>query len=1404
VDPETGFASGAVDVDQRVIAAPAHAPILRVAGVIRASVQREGCYLIATGGNLLYCSHARGLVPTPLPSVNTQPIDIAFGGYHALVLTSDGRVLARGSGKNGKLGVGHGDDCHTWAPITSLGGQARAIACGRRHSAVVMRDGRLLTFGSNSYGRLGVGEANDRFVPAAVLHLPPIRAVSCGSRHTVAVAEDGSVFAWGYLKDGRCGCVGDGVSMVPRRVSGVSDVVDVTCGPNTTAAVTRAGDVYVWGVGRRYRLGTGSEQTVVAPQKLEGLQSIVRVCLGHEHGGAVCRDGSVYAWGHGGLASGLPNATTPVLLEGLGRVSGLSCGDNVTLAWRTPRLSAEANYSRDDAARQAALAGLASAARAARLESLLPHLGDAANLVDAAGDGVGEGAADLRGASAVGEPAAAGGGAAGNATSGGPAMVGESVVDADQTAAVGMADTSEDALGSSLFVTATVATDPDDDVILPPLPQEAQQGQALSGAAPTFPLLVLLANLPSAFEAKQLLPTLLEAWMISLARDVSLLWLEHASEVLDQEGVPTEEAEEHTPRATSSASASTSPLPRAATDLDVTRPWDAALLLRLLMDILRMTHASAATAALVERVQTSVIRLIARHDHLLPVLVELCEYEVSLPLSEELSPELWSLRQAEEENNDDNGGSVAEQTCNLPFIHITVDAARRRGCCTASVASRLVHALSLLWLRSEKSDLRAWILSRMLLLLTSADAEVLGHLRTELDKLADVGGAVASVQESHDDQGDTFCGGVQSPTQSEKKEADGEEAASGPGESEAVSQSEGEREGGPGSGTAVRESMGHTSDESDSDDEADDEEDRRSGRGSVEDFAQLDGQSDGTLSTHEAHVLTKEFAHCNASGTGLCDLLELSLLLGRQGLRPPLWRLQQHITDVLSSIAGADDGSTARRLSMKAVHILVEQLQDARTQASSAMPTRSIFRDGDAGTGDLRAFASSLWSELSEAYNVEMEAIKAGRRLIFGKSLRAMVSLAYALNLLAGDSQARPVWFKRYCDLTDIFRSLAARRPFPSSFKNTIARALAARGVNAKSLQQQLGKREARAMAHLDNVYFTREMDEQLLHWKTASPDVLKLPFEGAALAINLPKLHFKSSNPGGSTRLYLSDDKRTAGMRASGSEENTWVVSDTTFYSGVHYWAMRCDAKGSARRYVGVGVGRVNCAFPAGTTRLLSDGNLKSAQVNIKIDMGFSEYDVVGVLLDMDQGIVSFDVNGIKRGEISLPDLMPGEGVRPLAYVFSPRDTVSCCQYSHASFVCRALSPVITFAFCSRSSIWSLLSRSLPCSIKCRCQSATEGDCPSSICTRAPAKQPRSGRSHHLLPCGLGCSSRTCGVCPVRRAQCSTGRRPSQARRMTWSMPFGRPGTNCARLCYNMRPPTAASPCHMPFRSTR
>lgn len=441
----------------------------------------------------------------------------------------------------------------------------------------------------------------------------------------------------------------------------------------------------------------------------------------------------------------------------------------------------------------------------------------------------------------------------------------------------------------------------------------------------------------------------------------------------------------------------------------------------------------------------------------------------------------------------------------------------------------------------------------------------------------------------------------------------------------------------------------------------------------------------------------------NLNGSGQCDLMELSVLLAHLGVSASYWQLKDLCTALKHEAAQVDAEATAAfeaaRFSQKLLHTLLERVQPVGlgdVLAHSRLGFRTM-RDPGLRVA-LQEFSAQLWCTLLAAYGAEVDLVKNGSLLIHSTNVRALAAVVCALEA-SQPGQPNPPWLQRYCLLTSVLNSLWQRVDFPQDFVSTMQRALAVRSnegnvraraqplVSQSSLAQgpaaaaavpsdappatatsfvtaHSDERTARLandktdFAHLDNVFFSAAMDEQLLQWKTMAPDALKLPLRGAN-SINLPRLRFETQ-AGRPSVLEFHNDNRTVAIRADASEENTWVVSDTVLTEGLHYWALRCDAKGSFRRYVGVGVGRVDSQFPAGTARLLSDGHLKSASLTLKVEQGFQEDDIIGVLLDMDQYTVSFDVNGVKRVEIALPDMAPGEGVRPLAYLFSPKDRVS------------------------------------------------------------------------------------------------------------------------------------------------
>jgi RCC1 and BTB domain-containing protein len=71
-------------------------------------------------------------VPMPVAGLASRKIrQVACGGYHTLLLDESGKLLAFGSGANGRLGLGNTTDIANPAEISALASvTVKSIACG--------------------------------------------------------------------------------------------------------------------------------------------------------------------------------------------------------------------------------------------------------------------------------------------------------------------------------------------------------------------------------------------------------------------------------------------------------------------------------------------------------------------------------------------------------------------------------------------------------------------------------------------------------------------------------------------------------------------------------------------------------------------------------------------------------------------------------------------------------------------------------------------------------------------------------------------------------------------------------------------------------------------------------------------------------------------------------------------------------------------------------------------------------------------------------------------------------------------------------------------------------------------------------------------------------------------------
>lgn len=138
-----------------------------------------------------------------------------MGDYHAAAISTDGTLYTWGSNLDGQLGTGGlGDttDEETGATLqltpaaVSLPAAVSNVTVGAGHTAAILSDGTLWTWGRNDAMQLGLTEAGAQvWEPGQVVELVPAQAVSAGTDQTVCLLTDGEVQAWGSPAMGQLG-----------------------------------------------------------------------------------------------------------------------------------------------------------------------------------------------------------------------------------------------------------------------------------------------------------------------------------------------------------------------------------------------------------------------------------------------------------------------------------------------------------------------------------------------------------------------------------------------------------------------------------------------------------------------------------------------------------------------------------------------------------------------------------------------------------------------------------------------------------------------------------------------------------------------------------------------------------------------------------------------------------------------------------------------------------------------------------------------------------------------------------------------------------------------------------------------------------------------------------------------
>lgn len=213
-------------------------------------------------------------------------VELSAGEVHLVCRTTSGAVFSLGDNSLGQLGrpLAAAREPHAaWRPYRvrwpAPGARAVSVSAGRMHSAAVLDDGQVVTWGDNAHGQCGVSaemtplnvapaelELLDAAValPARVPLPERASAVACGELHCLALGVSGAVYAWGDNVYGQLGSVTDHASEPPLRVPVGEPVVALSAAAFHSLALTDRGRVFGWGDNTHGQLGPNRAGFVAA------------------------------------------------------------------------------------------------------------------------------------------------------------------------------------------------------------------------------------------------------------------------------------------------------------------------------------------------------------------------------------------------------------------------------------------------------------------------------------------------------------------------------------------------------------------------------------------------------------------------------------------------------------------------------------------------------------------------------------------------------------------------------------------------------------------------------------------------------------------------------------------------------------------------------------------------------------------------------------------------------------------------------------------------------------------------------------------------------------------------------------------------------------------------------------
>jgi alpha-tubulin suppressor-like RCC1 family protein len=296
-------------------------------------------------GQLGHGDQANRVRPMQILMKNGNPFSnvrsVSCGSAHTAMILADGTIWTFGRGGQGRLG--HGDQANQYWPKQIMGfNNVRGVSCGTEHTAMILADGTIWTFGRGANGRLGHGDEENQVRPKQIVDengkpFSNVRSVSCGGGHTGMILTDGTIWTFGEGIEGQLGHGDRANHSRPKQIvdeNGLpfSNVKSVSCGTLHTAMILADGTIWTFGLGTSGQLGHGDEANQERPKQIVGFNNVRSVSCGGFHTAMILVRGTIWTFGwnsHSQLGH-IEDRKRPKQIKGIPNVRDVSCGKNHT------------------------------------------------------------------------------------------------------------------------------------------------------------------------------------------------------------------------------------------------------------------------------------------------------------------------------------------------------------------------------------------------------------------------------------------------------------------------------------------------------------------------------------------------------------------------------------------------------------------------------------------------------------------------------------------------------------------------------------------------------------------------------------------------------------------------------------------------------------------------------------------------------------------------------------------------------------------------------------------------------------------------------------------------------------------------------------------------------------------